>query len=49
MMKEMKKYEAPTLEITKIETGDIIMASTLKTLDENKLIGKGKIKWIEIN
>ncbi len=49
MMKEMKRYEAPTLEVTKIESGDIIMASTLKTLDENKLIGNGKIKWIDIN
>ncbi len=50
MMKEMKKYEAPTLEVTKIESGDIIMASTLKTIEgEGKLMGKGKINWIDIN
>lgn len=46
MMKEVKKYEAPTLEVTKIESGDIIMASgTLIDLTKDKLMGKGKIEW----
>ena len=50
MMKKVKKYEAPALEVTKIEIGDIIMASgTLIDLTDDKLIGKGKIKWIDIN
>lgn len=50
MMKEVKKYEAPTLEVTKIESGDIIMASgTLINLTDDKLMGKGKIEWIDIN
>lgn len=50
MMKEVKKYEAPTLEVTKIESGDIIMASgTLIDLTNDKLMGKAKIEWIDIN
>ena len=50
IMKKVKKYEAPALEVTKIEIGDIIMASgTLIDLTDDKLMGKGKIKWIDIN
>lgn len=48
MMKKMRKYEAPTLEVTKIESGDIIMASALINLAGDKLMGKGKINWIDI-
>lgn len=50
MMKEMnlKKYEAPFMNVTQIKTEDVIMASTLKTIDSNKLMGKGKVNWIDI-
>ena len=52
MMKEknLKKYEAPLVSVTQIETEDVIMASTLINItDETKLMGKGKIKWIDID
>lgn len=46
--KNLKKYEAPSASVTKVEADDIIMASTLITLDKSKLMGKGKINWIDV-
>ena len=50
MMKEknLKNYEAPSVSVTQIKAEDIIMASgTLKKLEDSKLMGKGKINWID--
>lgn len=51
MMKEknLKNYEAPSVSVTQIKAEDIIMASgTLIKLEDSKLMGKGKINWIDI-
>ena len=50
-MRNNKKYEAPEVNVTVIEAGDVIMASgTLINLDDpSKLMGKGKVEWIDIN
>lgn len=48
-MKNIKKYEAPKMSVTKIESDDIIMASSLINLDQTKLMGKGKIEWIDVD
>lgn len=51
MMKEknLKNYEAPSVSVTQIKAEDIIMASgTLINLEDSKLMGKGKINWIDI-
>lgn len=48
-MKKNIKYEAPKMSVTKLESDDIIMASTLITLDRDKLMGKGKIEWIDVD
>lgn len=45
-------YEAPEMNVTVIEADDVIMASgtTLINLDDpSKLMGKGKVEWIDIN
>ena len=49
-MRNNKTYEAPEMNVTVIEAGDVIMASgTLINLDPSKLMGKGKVEWIDIN
>lgn len=50
-MRNNKTYEAPEVNVTVIEADDIIMASgTLINLDDpSKLMGKGKVEWIDIN
>lgn len=48
-MKKTIKYEAPKMSVTKLKSGDIIMASTLITLGQGKLMGKGKIEWIDVD
>lgn len=50
-MRNNKTYEAPEVNVTVIEAGDVIMASgTLINLDDpSKLMGKGKVEWIDIN
>lgn len=49
-MRNNKTYEAPEMNVTVIEADDVIMASgTLISLDESKLMGKGKVEWIDIN
>lgn len=50
-MRNNKTYEAPEINVTVIEAGDVIMASgTLINLDDpSKLMGKGKVEWIDIN
>lgn len=44
-------YEAPEMNVTVIEADDVIMASgALINLDDpSKLMGKGKVEWIDIN
>ena len=48
-MKSIKKYEAPKMSVTIIESDDIIMVSSLINLDQTKLMGKGKIEWIDVD
>lgn len=48
-MKKNIKYEAPKMSVTKLKSDDIIMASTLINLDRGKLMGKGKIEWIDVD
>ncbi len=50
MKKEnMKSYEAPTLKVTELQTKDIIMTSgALITLDGDKLLGSGRVEWIDV-
>lgn len=50
-MRNNKTYEAPEMNVTVIEADDVIMASgTLINLDDpSKLMGKGKVNWIDIN
>lgn len=52
MKKEnMKKYEAPLAKVTCLKTEDVIMASAIETLssiDSGKLMGKGKVNWVDI-
>ncbi len=49
-MRNNKTYEAPEMNVTVIEADDVIMASgTLKNLETSKLMGKGKVEWIDIN
>ena len=50
-MRNNKTYEAPEVNVTVIEADDVIMASgTLINLDDpSKLMGKGKVVWIDIN
>lgn len=47
-MKHNRTYEAPKINVTVIKTEDVIMASALISLDKANIIGKGKVKWIEI-
>lgn len=50
MVKEARKnYEAPKFSVTELCAEDIIMASTLITLTQDNLLGKGKVNWIELN
>ena len=48
--KNLKNYEAPSVSVTQIKAEDIIMASgtLIKLEDSTKLMGKGKINWIDI-
>lgn len=50
-MRNNKTYEAPEMNVTVIEADDVIMASgMLINLDDpSKLMGKGKVNWIDIN
>lgn len=48
-MKNKKAYEAPKMNVTAIAAENVIMASTLINLDASKLMGKGKVNWIDIN
>ena len=50
-MRNNKTYEAPEMNVTVIKAGDVIMASgTLINLDDpSKLMGEGKVNWIDIN
>ena len=49
-MKNNKTYEAPKMNVTVIEADDVIMASgTLINLETSKLMGHGKVEWIDIN
>ena len=50
-MRNNKTYGAPEVNVTVIEADDVIMASgTLINLDDpSKLMGKGKVEWIDIN
>ena len=44
-----KKYEAPMAKVTCLKTQDVIMASgTLSTITEGKLMGQGKVNWVDI-
>lgn len=49
-MNMLKKYEAPSLNVTVLEEEDVIMASQLKSLETGKLLtgGTGKIKYVDI-
>lgn len=47
----IKKYEAPLAKVTCLKTEDVIMASPiseLSVIDNAKLMGKGKVNWIDI-
>ena len=52
MKKEnMKKYEAPLAKVTCLKTEDVIMASgtgMLSSIGEGKLMGQGKVDWVDI-
>lgn len=49
-MRNNKTYEAPEMNVTVIEADDVIMASgTLINLETSKLMGNGKVEWIDIN
>lgn len=50
MKKEnMKKYEAPLAKVTCLKTEDVIMASgTLSEIAPAKLMGQGKVSWVDI-
>ena len=49
MKKEnMKKYEAPLAKVTCLKTEDVIMASALSEIASDKLMGKGKVNWVDI-
>lgn len=53
MKREMnKKYEAPSVKVTELETKDILMASdgALQSIGTDKLLGTtGKIKYVDID
>lgn len=52
MKKEIKKYEAPSVNITEIKTEDVLMTSAgaLSSIGEDKLLGPtGKIKYVQID
>ena len=52
MKKEnIKKYEAPLAKVTYLKTEDVIMESVIESISSiasEKLIGKAKVEWIDI-
>lgn len=48
MKNNKTKYEAPSLKVTELQTKDVIMASLI-TLTGDKLLGEGRVDWIEMD